>query len=212
MKFHSRFVASLAAALAFGLFVAASPAAAECDPETALFEDEFEFMDVTWGDPNDNIYVEDGALIIKEFGGVVNFSTRNQGGNVCVDMTIVDATKLPNSPIGIVFWWKDWDNYYSMFIWADGWIEVRRVVNGKSQALFTEETLALKNGVGATNNVELELRPKDATVFINGTKVKRFKGRQPKDGGVVGFYGISDAEEPATLAFDNFVVNETDSE
>lgn len=210
MKFHLRLVASAAAALALGLFLAAGPAAAECDPETAIFEDEFDFMDVTWGDSDDTIYVEDGQFIIKEFGGVVNFSTQNQGGNVCVDMTIVDAANLPNSPIGIVFWWKDWDNYYSMFVWADGWIEVRRIVNGESKALFTEETLALKKGVGETNHIELELNPKDATIFINGTKVQRFKGRQPEGGGVVGFYGISSAEEPATFAFDNFVVNESE--
>jgi hypothetical protein len=205
MKFDCRLVA---AALALGFAFAASPAAADCDPETSLFEDEFEFMDVSWGDPDDAVYVEDGVFVINEYGGVVNFSTRNEGANVCVDMTISEASKIPNSPIGLVFWWQDWDNYYSMFIWADGWMEVRRIVNGKSTAIFTEETLALKKGVGETNSVELDLNPKDATIIVNGTKVKRFKGRQPKDGGVIGLYGISDADAPAVFTFDNLVVNE----
>jgi len=205
MKFDVRV---MAAALALGWAFAASPAAAECNPDTSLFEDELEFMDVSWGESDDSLYVEDGALTINEYGGVVNFSTKNEGANVCVDMTIADASNIPNSPIGIVFWWQDWDNYYSMFIWADGWIEVRRIVGGEQTTLFTEETLALKKGVGETNSVELDLKPKDATIFINGTKVKRFKGRQPKDGGVVGFYGISPEDAPATFTFDNFVVNE----
>lgn len=205
MKFHSRFAAI---AVALGLALAASPAAAACNPEDALFEDEFEFLDVTWGESDDNFYVEDEVLIIQEYGGVINFDTLNKGANVCVDMTIADASKIANSPIGLVFWWQDWDNYYSLFVWADGWIEVRRMVKGESKTVFTEETLALKKGVGATNAVELELNPKDATIFINGTKVKRFKGRQPKDGGVVGVYGISPEDAPAIFAFDNLVVNE----
>lgn len=207
MRFQSRFVAI---ALALGLALAASPVAAACNPDEALFEDEFDFLDVSWGESDDNLYVENEALVVKEYGGIVNFSTRNEGANVCIDMTIADASNIANSPIGLVFWWQDWDNYYSMFVWADGWIEVRRIVNGKQTTIFTEETLALKKGVGETNSVELDLKPKDATIFINGTKVKRFKGRQPKDGGVVGVYGISPEAEPAKFTFDNFVVNTHD--
>lgn len=205
MKVYLRFAA---VAIAVGLAFSASPATAACDPDTSLFEDEFDFMDVSWGEADDNVYVEDGALVINGFdGGIVNFSTRNEGANVCVDMTIAETSKIPNSPIGLVFWWQDWDNYYSMFIWADGWMEVRRIVGGESSTVFTEETLALKKGVGETNSVELDLKPKDATIFINGTKVKRFKGRQPKDGGLIGFYSLSPEGEPATFTFDNFVVN-----
>ena len=205
MTFHSRFAAI---AVAAGLMLAAHPAAAACNPEDAMFEDEFEFLDVSWGESDDSLYVEDGVLIVDGSGGVVNFDTQNTGANVCADVTIVEASKIANSPVGLVFWWKDWDNYYSMFIWADGWVEVRRIANGDSKALFTEETLALKKGVGETNSIELDLKPKDATLYINGTKVKRFKGRQPKDGGVVGVYGISPEDAPAIFAFDNFVVNE----
>lgn len=205
MRFQSRFAAL---AVAAGLMFAAQPAIAACDPESALFEDEFEFLDVSWGESDDSLYVEDGVLIVDGTGGVVNFDTQNTGANVCADVTIAEASKIANSPVGLVFWWKDWDNYYSVFIWADGWVEVRRVVNGNSKALFTEETLALKKGVGETNQIELDLKPKDATLHINGTKVKRFKGRQPKDGGVVGFYGISPEDAPAIFAFDNFAVNE----
>lgn len=205
MTFQSRFAA---VAVALGFMFTAHPAAAACDPEDALFEDEFEFLDVSWGESDDSLYVEDGVLIVEESGGIVNFDTQNQGAKVCVDLTIVEASKIANSPMGLVFWWKDWDNYYSMFLWADGWVEVRRLVNGESKALFTEETLALKKGVGETNQIELDLKRKDATLIINGTKVKRFKGRQPKDGGVVGFYGISPEDAPATFSFDNLVVNE----
>ncbi|MGH6737081.1 MAG: hypothetical protein ACRECX_13545 [Methyloceanibacter sp.] len=206
MSFGSRVVT--VATLALGLFLISSPAVAECDPDTAIFEDDFEFMDPSWGEPSEYVYVEDGSLIIDGFMGQVNFLTQNMGANVCADLTIAEATDFPNSPIGLVFWWQDWDNYYAVFIWADGWVEARRVMNGETTYLFTEESLALKKGVGETNHVELTLRPKDATLFINGTEIKRFKGKQPKDGGVVGFYGISGEEAPAKFAFDNLVVSE----
>ncbi|HUU65975.1 MAG TPA: hypothetical protein VMW57_01675 [Methyloceanibacter sp.] len=46
MKFHSGFAAGTALAFVVGLAVAASPAFAKCNPDNALFEDNFEFMDI----------------------------------------------------------------------------------------------------------------------------------------------------------------------
>jgi hypothetical protein len=200
----------MAAAFALALSVAASPAFAECNSDNAIFEDDFEFMDVSWGAPTEAIFVEDGKLIISEYMGIVNFQTQTKGADVCADLTILEAPDVPNSPIGLVFWFKDWENYYILHYWADGWIELRRIQNGNVSYIFTEESMALKKGVGETNNIQLSLRPKDATLFINGTEVKRFKGKQPKDGGVVGFYGSSPEEAPAKFAFDNLVVSEPD--
>jgi len=107
-----------------------------------------------------------------------------------------------------VFWWENWQNYYAVFVWADGWIEVRRMEDGQSKTLFTQETDALKTGAGAVNNIELALQPKDATLFVNGTEVRRFKAKRPEDGGAVGLYGISPDDAPATFTFDNLIVNE----
>ena len=207
MKFHSRFVAGMAAALALGLVLAASPAAAECNIDNALFEDNFEFMDVSWGEPDQNFYVEDEALVIEGWREQVNFMTKNEGANVCVDATIVDASKPANSPFGLIFWWADWDNYYHLWVWADGGLEVRRIFKGKSTTVFTTETLALKKGVGKTNQIELKLKKRDATIIINGTTVRRFKGIQPKDGGVVGITATSPEDASATFKFDNLVVS-----
>ena len=73
--------------------------------------------------------------------------------------------------------------------------------------MLSLDTLALKTGVGQTNHIEVQLRPKDATIFINGTQVTRFKGKPPKGGGSVGVYGSSPDAKPATFAFDNLVVS-----
>src|SRR5581483_910880 len=206
MSFRSSLVAGAGAALLFG-WLLATPAFAACDPDNAIFSDDFEFLDGTWGDPDDNFYVEEGALVIKQWAGHVNFATKNDGADVCVDLTIADAPVPDSSPIGLIFWWQDWDNYYYIYQWADGSAVVRRVVKGKDSDLFWINSLAIKKGVGQTNAYELQLRPKDATLIINGTEVKRFKGVQPKDGGVVGVTAGSPEDKPATFKFDNLVVS-----
>jgi hypothetical protein len=208
MRSRLRAVFAVGAAMLLGLLLAANPAAAECDPDNAIFEDDFEFLDGSWGAPADSFNVEDGVLVLRSFWGQVNFQTQNEAANVCVDTTIVEAPQPDQSPIGLVWWWENWDNYYYMFYWADSsWVEVRRIVKGQPQNVVAVETLALKQGVGETNHIELQLRPKDATLFINGTQVTRFKGKPPKGGAPVGVYGVSPEDKPATWAFDNFVVS-----
>jgi hypothetical protein len=199
-------LAALLAALV--VLVASHDAFAACDPENALYEDDFEFLDVSWGRADDSILVDDGALEVRGSGGVVNLETKTKAAAVCVDVSIEEAEKASDSPAGVVFWWENWQNYYAVFVWADGWIEVRRMEDGQSKTLFTQETDALKTGAGAVNNIELALQPKDATLFVNGTEVRRFKAKRPEDGGAVGLYGISPDDAPATFTFDNLIVNE----
>jgi hypothetical protein len=79
------------AAGATAILLAANPAAAECNPDNAIFEDDFEFMDASWGQPNENVFVEDGALVVKGGWGQVNFQTTSEAADFCVDTTIVEA-------------------------------------------------------------------------------------------------------------------------
>jgi hypothetical protein len=207
---RSRFRALCAVAIAFGLglALAASPTLAACDPDNAIFEDDFEFLDASWGAPADNFYVEDGTLILSSYWGNINSQTINEAANVCVDTTILEASDPDQSPIGVVWWWENWDNYYYLFYWANSdWVEVRRWVKGQHQNVGAVQTLALKQGLGQTNQIELRLKPKDATIFINGTEVMRFKGKPPKGGGAIGVYGTSQEDKPGKWAFDNLVVS-----
>ena len=89
---------------------------------------------------------------------------------------------------------------------------MRRIFKGKSSTVFTTETLALKKGVGETNQIELDLNRGTPRIIVNGTKVQRFKGIQPKDGGVVGISGTSPEDAPATFEFDNFIVTQPAAE
>ena len=201
MRLRSSVAAATMVLAALG-FVA-SPALAECDPDEVIFEDDFEFQEISWGQPSENVYVKDGALLIKSGWGQVNFQTRADEADVCVDITIVEADKINEAPASIIFWWKDWDNYYDFRYWADGGYRVDRIRNGRYVPV-TEyiETDAIKKGLGQTNSFQLRLRPKDATVFANGTQLGRFKGTPPQDGGVIGFQSLGLSK------FDNLVVSE----
>ena len=81
MNFRSSVVASAGAALLFG-WLLATPAFAQCSTDNAIFEDEFEFLDATWGDPDDSFFVEDGSLVIKGWAAHVNFATKNDAAVV----------------------------------------------------------------------------------------------------------------------------------
>ena len=133
MKFRSSVVASAGVALLFG-WLLATPAFAECDADNAIFADDFQFLDGTWGDADDNYFVEDGYLVIKGWRAQVNFATKSDAADFCADITIADAPAPDSTAAGLVFWWADWDNYYYLYYWADGSMEVRRVVKGKDGA------------------------------------------------------------------------------
>lgn len=67
------------------------------------------------------------------------------------------------------------------------------------------ETLALKKGVGETNNIEILLKGKTATIL---TKLTQFRGTPPKDGSQVGFAAASPDGSAATFKFENFMISE----
>jgi hypothetical protein len=145
--------------------------------------------------------------VIKGLAGRVNFSTRNKGGNVCVDVTATEVPEPYNSPATLFFWFKDRGNSYFVSTWADGGFEVARWLEGKYSVVFTTGVEAIKQGVGQTNHIELRLEPEYTTVFVNGVEVTRLPVVQPTDGGAVGFSVDSPENKPATFAFDNFVVS-----
>jgi hypothetical protein len=209
MRRAGPFLGSAVALAALCLFSVATPAAAGCNPDTALFADDFaEFMDATWGDPDDKLFVKDGTLVAKSYTGVVNFATTGTDINTCVDVTIVDAPDPNYSYVGIVFWWTDWNNYYYVFYWPTGTVNIWRVLKGKDTFLAEAHPANIKKGVGRTNRLELDLKGKTATFLVNGQVASRFKGLPPKDGSPVGLIADAPKDKQATFKFDNFIVNE----
>jgi hypothetical protein len=200
--------AALAADLFF--FSGATPAAAECNPEAAIFSDDFaDFLDATWGDADDAMDVKDGALVLKSDRAQVNFATNGQDVNACVDTTIVDAPVPDYTSVGMIFWWTDWDNYYYLNYWPSGLVNINRVTKGKANFLIAANPTDLKKGIGQTNSLELDLKDKTATLLVNGQVATRFKRIPPKDPGPIGFVAYGGEGKPSTFTFDNFIVSDT---
>ena len=213
MKSRLRAACVVSAAALSGLVLAGSPAAADCNPDTALYEDDFEFMDGSWGQPDDHLYVEDGVFVTKGGYGLVNFQTTTEAGDICVDATIAEAGDPDNTGAWVIFWWQDWDNYYSVGYWGNGAFQADRKVKGKWVSVsYAAPSPAIKAGVGKTNHIEVKLTSKDATILVNGTQVNRFKGKPPQGGGPVGFQSSEPEGKPATVTFDNLVVNGASTE
>ncbi len=204
---HSVGGAILVAALC--LFSGANPAAAECSPDAAVFSDDFsDFLDPTWGDADDTMYVEDDALILKSNRQQVNFSTQGQDVNACVDITIADAPVPDYTSVGMIFWWSDWDNYYDVSYWPNGLVNISRVVKGKANFLIAANPKNFNKGVGQTNSLEIDLKGKTATLLVNGQVATRFKGIPPKNPGPIGLVAYGGDGKPSTFKFDNFIVSE----
>jgi hypothetical protein len=129
-----------------------------------------------------------------------------------VDTTIVKAPDVTNGNIGLVFWLVDWKNYYYAWYWADGDVEIGKIVNDRRVTLPFFKPPALKKGIGETNQIELLLKEKEGTLFINGTEVKRFKGKQPNEDNWIGVVAASRDEKPGLFKFDNFVMNAVPTE
>jgi hypothetical protein len=207
MRCYLHAACSAGAAALLGLLLAIDPAAAACDPDNAIFEDDFEFLDGSWGPPADNFNVEAGVLVAENGGGRVNFQATNEVADVCVDATIVEAADPDSTAAWVIFWFQDWDNYYTLGYWGRGSVQISRRVKGKFLDIaYIDPVPALKAGLGQTNNIELKMTSKDATVFVNGAQVTRFKGKPPKGGAPVGL--VAGSEKPAKVTFDNFVVSE----
>jgi hypothetical protein len=78
-------------------------------------------------------------------------------------------------------------------------VEIGKLVNNRWITLAFFKSPAIKKGAGKTNQIELLLKEKEGTLFINGTEVKRFKGKQPNADNWIGIWATSPDEKPGAF-------------
>jgi hypothetical protein len=174
-----------------------------------LFEDKFTSLDPSWGAPGPIMDVKDGKLIITP---TINTSQTilNQANVLPNDaegsfaMTFVKAP-APTWGSGLVFWAKDYNEYYAILINAEGWFAVQRYVSGRYLLpVAWRESEAIKKGEGAENQVKVVTKGNKATIFVNGKEVISISGQPPQGGSLVGFKVASGPEGANSVAFSNF--------
>src|SRR6516165_12005341 len=125
-KFYTFYVSALLAVLLLAQSVGA-PAA------EALYEDNFASLDPSWGRPGERLSVKDGRLTLKPALNTTQ-SILNQS-NVFDDADLSVEVSMPagdaNVPGGLVFWAKDYTNFYCLCIDATGHFKISRYVTDR---------------------------------------------------------------------------------
>jgi hypothetical protein len=123
-------------------------------------------------------------------------------------MTFVKAP-APTWGSGLVFWAKDYNEYYSVLVNAEGWFAVQRYVSGRYLLpVAWRQSDVIKKGDGAANQVKVTTKDNKATISINGKELISLSGQPPQGGSLIGFKVASGPEGANTVAFGDFQVVE----
>jgi hypothetical protein len=176
-----------------------------------LFEDKFTSLDPSWGAPGPVMDAKDGKLIITPEKNTSQ-TILNQANVFPNDAEASFALTYIKAPAptwgsGLVFWAKDYNEYYAVLINAEGWFAVQRYVAGRYLLpVAWRESDAIKKGEGAENQVKVVTKGNQATVIVNGKEIISLAGQPPQGGALVGFKVASGPEGANSVAFSNFQV------
>ncbi|MGB8277933.1 MAG: hypothetical protein WCF20_08400 [Methylovirgula sp.] len=201
--------------VSFALFTTCAisgPAFADCTGKPA-FEDTFQTMDPSWGTADANAFVENGALVIKPKPGYNRYDLSQSDyygdGSICVLATIAEASNIAQVQAMVLFWAApDYLNMYLLNIGSDGkqgYYKIDRLSSGHwlTPVGWTSDP-AIKFNLGDTNEVEIQMAGRTATVVINGKKMLPFHGNPPDGGALIGVGGGAGQGVNAKVTFQKF--------
>jgi hypothetical protein len=195
------FCLKIAAAGLLALCSAAGTASACQHDAKALFDENFKSPDPGWGQA-DNVaaFTPDGLALTPPVSGSAwrwNASYSMAKNDWCVE--VMNPTKLPDPPdedavgaVGLWFWDKDQQNFYTAKITLYGEASVWRLAGGQWTTIFpAANTKAVKSAPGAVNEIEVVTNAGSAKFYVNGTLITEVSGNEPPNGGAPGIYGES---------------------
>jgi hypothetical protein len=203
------------AALVAIAMLAGTGAAQACGDGTVVFEDSFDSFQPTWGKTTDELMVDNGELIMKPKADFTlwapNTSAIYDDVDLCVNVTSVESIDANNSFAGVVFWYIDDSNYYTLEIDADGYASVWRRQKGRwlSQVDWVKVD-NLTSGDGSTNELRVVTKGNVATYYLNGDVFREAMGVPPDNGQQVGTIASSPKKGVATYSFDDFTVSKVE--
>ena len=180
-------------------------AASACQKKTnPVFEDNFKNADAGWGQP-DNVaaFTPQGLVLTPPVSGSGWRSDANLSmaqSDWCIE--VVNPTSLPTpadedavGAVGIWFWGKDLQNFYTATITLDGKASVDRLNHGIWQVVVPAAAAPSVNAApGSVNEIEIVTSGKMAAFYVNGQLVTNITGQPPANGGPPGLYGESGAK------------------
>jgi hypothetical protein len=195
-------VSSWIGALCLAALLGAHGAAMACQGRgTPVLDEDFKNPDIGWGKP-DTIaaYTQAGLVLKPPVNGSAWRWNRNftmARADLCVE--VVNPSPLPSpaneentGDVGLWFWSKDAQNFFTATISLDGTASVDQLVNGIWRPVVPPApSPAVRTAAGAINEVELVSNGNSATFFVNGSRVADFHGQAPPGGGAPGIFAES---------------------
>jgi len=182
--------------------VAMGSAASACQKNAnALLDDNFKNPDPGWGQPDKfAAFTATGLALTPPDSGSAwrwNSGLSMQRADWCIE--VMSPAKLPNpadeaavGSVGVWFWGKDSENFYTATITLDGQASVMHLVAGKWLTVVAPAGAAsVKTTPGAVNEIEIVTDGNTAQFFVNGAKIADVRGDAPPNGGAPGIYGES---------------------
>jgi hypothetical protein len=169
-----------------------------CDGQTGkvIFEDKFADDTGGWQ------FGEADGLLFKGPGAIAKTDASNNGyqvtalnqtftatqGDFCTEGPFpADAAKV-NAGIGVVFWGKDYSNYWMANAFANGKVYLTKIANNQAFYIFdTQSTNVVKTGPTDVNSVRAVVKSGTITVIVNGQTVKSVRAQIPSDDLKFGF-------------------------
>ncbi len=203
-------VASIIVSVLCGLGAGGSAFAA-CQGSSILYQDSFERLQPTWGEPTDSFKVVNSQLVVSPAADTYFWSANSANLyddiDVCVTMTTVTGADPTESKAGIVFWYIDVNNFYVFELAPNGKASVWRRQRGKWLAQVNwKDAKDANKGDGAINELRVTTIGSQATVYVNSTEFEKLTGSPPDNGQQVGIFAASAPSGAATFGFDNFKV------
>ncbi len=183
-----------------------------CKGTQVLYEDNFATLDPAWGTLSPNLSINNGKMIVQPDVNK-SFTVINQGNilediDVCVNVILAKSDDPAwGASAGLIFWAKDYSDYYYLLVSGNGWFSVNRWVNQRSlRPVPWRENAVIKKGVGQTNQLRVVTKGNQATVYINDTEVISFTGQPAQGGSFIGLTANSPEKSQDVWEFSDLKV------
>lgn len=194
----------LAAMFLVGFIGAAN---AVCPGLDVLIEDGFDQLQPTWGEPESQLKVEEGHLILSPASGT-DFWRRNTAAlyddvDFCVTVTVLAGVDATEAKAGAVFWYEDVNNFYVFQIAPNRMASVWRRQRGTwLEQVAWQRVEAANEGDGGVNELRVTTVGERAVFYVNGSEFKTLEGTPPERGQQIGVFASSPVAGRAIFAFD----------
>src|SRR6201987_2019058 len=169
-----------------------------------LYEDNFTNLDPSWGTPGEILSVREGKLVLKPALNTTQ-SVLNQSNvfdDADVELQITLSSGDATVPAGLIFWAKDYSNFYCFNIDANGSFKISHfVIDRWLTPVGWTDSSAINKGIGQSNKLRVLTNGRQAIFYINEKEVITINGQPPQGGGCVGISGGSAQDSQNTWEF-----------